>query len=75
MKSLPANPNLEFLKKEAKALRALHKQGDPSCCEQIRLFDTSYKNKSDSEILATRFPLMMHNALSPGNMATPAGQH
>jgi ubiquinone/menaquinone biosynthesis C-methylase UbiE len=27
MKSLPKHPNLEFLKKEAKALRALHRQG------------------------------------------------
>ena len=26
MKSLPKNPNLEFLKKEAKALRALHRR-------------------------------------------------
>jgi ubiquinone/menaquinone biosynthesis C-methylase UbiE len=57
MKSLPTNPNLEFLKKEAKALRALHKQGKATCCELIRLYDTSYKNKTDAEILAERFSI------------------
>jgi ubiquinone/menaquinone biosynthesis C-methylase UbiE len=57
MKSLPRKPNLEFLKKEARALRALHKQGDPACCEQIRLYDHSFKTRSDSEILATRFSI------------------
>ena len=57
MKSLPRKPNLEFLKKEAKALRTLHKQADPACCEHIRLYDYSFKTKSDSEILATRFSI------------------
>lgn len=57
MKSLPANPNLEFLKKAARALRALHKQGDSACCEPLRLYDTAYKNKSDKEILAARFSI------------------
>lgn len=57
MKSLPANPNLEFLKKEAKALRALHKQGDTACCELLRLYDDAFKNKTDSEILSTRFSI------------------
>jgi len=57
MKSLPRKPNLEFLKKEAKALRALHKQADPACCEQIRLYDYAFKTKSDREILATRFSI------------------
>jgi len=57
MKSLPTNPNLEFLKKEAKALRALHKQGNPACCERIRLYDTSYQDKSDADILAARFSI------------------
>jgi len=57
MKSLPRKPNLEFLKKEARALRALHKQADPACCERIRLCDTSFKNSSNSEILAARFSI------------------
>lgn len=57
MKSLPTYPNLEFLKKEAKALRTLHKQGDPACCEQIRLYDSSYKDISDADIFAARFSI------------------
>ena len=57
MKSLSRKPNLEFLKKEAKALRALHRRADPACCEQIRLNDNSFKAKSDSEILAARFSI------------------
>lgn len=57
MKSLPKNPNLEFLKKEAKALRASHKRGDTACCAQIRLNDTSFKSKPDTEILSARFSI------------------
>ena len=57
MKSLPAKPNLEFLKKDAKVLRALHRQGNRACCQQIRLHDTAFKNKSDVEILAARFSI------------------
>lgn len=57
MKSLPTNPNLEFLKKEAKALRALHKQGDLACCETIRLYDTRFSRKSDADIFAARFSI------------------
>jgi ubiquinone/menaquinone biosynthesis C-methylase UbiE len=57
MKSLPKRPNLEFLKKEAKALRALHRQGDSACCERLRDNDTAFKNKSDSEILGSRFSI------------------
>ena len=55
MKSLPAKPNLEFLKKEAKALRALHRQGNTACCARIRANDTSFQKKSDAEILASNF--------------------
>lgn len=57
MKSLPKKPNLEFLKKEARALRALHKLGDVSCCEQIRQNDTSLQAKSDAEILSVTFSI------------------
>lgn len=57
MKLLPKHPNLVFLKKEAKALRALHRQGDSSCCERLRDNDASYKNKTDSEILDSRFSI------------------
>ncbi|MGD8641980.1 MAG: class I SAM-dependent methyltransferase [Gammaproteobacteria bacterium] len=57
MKSLPKNPSLEFLKKEAKALRAHHKRGDHTCCDRIRLQDISFQNKTDAEILATGFSI------------------
>lgn len=57
MKSLPTHPHLEFLKKEAKSLRTLHKQGDPACCKQIRLNDTAFIHKADEEILAERFSI------------------
>jgi len=57
MKSLPKQPNLEFLKKEAKALRALHRQGDTACCERLRNSDTSYNGRSDTEILANSFSI------------------
>ncbi len=57
MKSLVKKPNLEFLKKAAKALRALHKHGDKTCCEQIRNFDVSFKTKTDAEILSAKFSI------------------
>jgi len=57
MKSLPAKPNLEFLKKEAKALRKLHRDADSVCCERIRTGDASYKALSDSDILAQHFSI------------------
>ena len=57
MKTLPRKPHLEFLKKEAKVLRALHRQGDPTCCEQIRIHDKSFTHQTDAEILAARFSI------------------
>jgi len=57
MKSLPASPSLEFLKKEAKSLRALHRRGDAACCEAIRQYDLSFKGKTDAEILSAKFSI------------------
>ncbi len=57
MKLLPTNPNLEFLKKEAKALRALHRQGDVACCARIRIYDSDFTHKSDEEILSAHFSI------------------
>lgn len=57
MKSLPPKPSLEFLKKEAKTLRSLHRQGDSLCCERIRNCDTSLKAISNDEILTARFSI------------------
>ena len=55
MKSLPKNPNLEFLKKEAKALRKLHRNADPACCARIRAGDQAFMKLSDAEILVDKF--------------------
>jgi ubiquinone/menaquinone biosynthesis C-methylase UbiE len=57
MKSLPKHPNLEFLKKEAKALRALHRRGDSACCGRLRDNDSAYKSLSNIEILAAKFTI------------------
>ena len=57
MKSLPKHPNLEFLKKEAKTLRALHRQGNAACCTQIRQYDLAFKSKTDVEILTSKFSI------------------
>ena len=58
MKSLPKNPNLEYLKKQAKALRQLHRDRKVKCCSQIRKFDSSFADKSNQEVLDTRFTVM-----------------
>ena len=57
MKSLPKNPNLEYLKKAAQALRSLHRRGAVSCCEMIRQNDTSLRSKTDAEILSVNFSI------------------
>lgn len=57
MKSLPDKPNLEFLKKEAKALRAMHRQANPACCQRLRDNDCSFRHKADREILAAKISI------------------
>lgn len=57
MQSLPSKPNLEFLQKSAKALRAAHRRGDAACCERIRQGDVSFKSLTDAAILAAPFSI------------------
>jgi len=57
MKSLPKKPNLDFLKKEARKLRTHHQQRSDLCLNSIREFDTSFLNKSDTEIFNIKFSL------------------
>jgi ubiquinone/menaquinone biosynthesis C-methylase UbiE len=57
MKSLTNNPDLEFLKKEAKSLRAQHRRGDVACCNIIRQHDTSLQAMTDTGILARKFSI------------------
>jgi len=57
MKSLPKKPDIEFLKKQAKALRTLHRQQDIACCNLIRQFDTSLSKKTDTDIFDQNFSI------------------
>jgi len=57
VKTLPKKANLEFLKKEAKQLRAQHKQSNSVCCDMLRKYDISFKTKSNLEIFAARFSI------------------
>ena len=58
MKSLPKSPNLDYLKKEAKKLRASHRNRDRESCHRIRHFDTSFANQSEEEIYNSKFSLL-----------------
>lgn len=55
--SLPENPSLEVLKKQAKGLLQAQKNRDASCCEALRLL-RRFTRKSDEEILAAEVKLM-----------------
>ncbi len=55
-KELPANPNLEYLKKEAKRTLRSHKNGDVSCCRTLQHLH-QFKGKSDEEVLKSKVTL------------------
>jgi len=55
-KELPARPNLDHLKNQAKELLKAHSARDPSVCERLRSLNR-FKGKSDVEILAAELPL------------------
>lgn len=55
-KSLPANPSLVFLRKEAKAIRKSLKQNDASACPILRNL-YHLKNRTDDEILSSKLSL------------------
>ena len=55
-RQLPLHPNIEHLRKEAKALHKALKQGDSSCCPVLRRLDL-YRDLSDQEILGNPIPL------------------
>ena len=55
-KELPARPNLDHLKNQAKELLKAHSARDPSVCERLRSLNR-FKGKSDAEILAADLPL------------------
>ncbi len=56
VKSLPARPSLEFLKKEAKKLLSAHKRGAKSVCASLKLHHR-FKDSPDAEMLAAKLAL------------------
>ena len=58
MKILPESPNLQFLLREAKALKSSHRNGDISICATIGHFDTSLHGLSNQQILDSRFSIL-----------------
>ena len=58
MKILPELPNLQFLLREAKAIKSRHRSGDTSVCETIGHYDTSLHARTNEEIFDTRFSIL-----------------
>lgn len=56
-KVLPQQPNLEHLKKQAKALRTQHRHQDPACCERLRGHDSAYRPLTNAQIFAAKFSI------------------
>ena len=55
MKSLPEKPSYEFLRREARELRAKHRARDISVFETIGHFDTSFHGLSPDEVFSRKF--------------------
>jgi len=58
MKILPERPNLQYLSREAKAIKSSHRNGDNSVCAVIGHFDTCLHGLSNQEIFDTRFSIL-----------------
>ena len=58
MKNLPKHPNLQFLLREAKAMKSAHRSGDTSICGIVGHFDISLHGLSAQEIFDTRFSIL-----------------
>ena len=56
-RSLPPNPSLEHLKKEAKALLSAQRAGDPAACERLRVL-LRLSGNTDAEIQAAALTLV-----------------
>lgn len=57
MKSLPARPSLDHLKKQAKQLRTQHRVRASGFCDHIRQFDMSYQTQADDAIFNNAFSI------------------
>ena len=58
MKFLPKQPSLEFLNREARALKLQHRTKDESVCKTIGHFDTSFHGLKNDEIFARKFSIL-----------------
>jgi len=58
MKIIPERPNLNFLLREAKALKTRHRNRDKSICATIGHFDTSLHGLSEQAIFDTHFSIL-----------------
>ena len=58
MKSLPEQPNLEFLRREARTLRSQHRAQDNSVCKVIGHFDTSFHGLNQTQLFARKFSIL-----------------
>jgi len=58
MKSLPKQPNLAYLQREARTLRAKHRARDKSITGVIGHYDTSFHGLSQEEVFARKFSII-----------------
>ena len=58
MKQLPTRPNLDYLYREAKAIKSRHRRADKSVCPVIGHFDTSLHGFSCEQIFSTPFSIL-----------------
>jgi len=58
MKNLPESPNLEYLRREAKLLRAKHASQDCSVSDIIGHYDTSMHGLTPSQLFARKFSII-----------------
>lgn len=58
MKILPEWPNLNFLLREAKAIKSLHRSRDAGVCESIGHYDTSLHGLTEQQIFDKHFSIL-----------------
>ena len=58
MKELPPRPNLDYLYREAKAIKSRHRRADESVCPTIGHFDTSLHKSSAKQIFSHPFSIL-----------------
>lgn len=58
MKYLPTQPNLDYLRREAKSLKSSHRMHDKNICEIIGHFDLSLHNLSNHDIFKHQFSIL-----------------